>query len=85
MEALIFCSQCHLAPSAGEWSYQNIGGVTTPTCNNCREYNKLPFFQQLDVIDELLVEANKDLNNESLNQEAASNQQGDSPESKANK
>lgn len=75
MEALIFCSMCGSVPASGTWSYQNVGGINKPVCDDCNEdlqtYMKKPFFEQLDVIDELLAEANKDLNNESLNQEAA--------------
>ena len=62
MDALIFCSLCNSIPAAGIWNYQNVGGVNKPVCHDCnkdlQEYLAKPFFQQLDVIDELLAEAN---------------------------
>ena len=75
MDALIFCSLCNSIPASGTWNYQNVGGVNKPVCHDCnkdlQEYNKRPFFEQLDVIDELLAEANKDLNREHSDMDAA--------------
>lgn len=65
MEALIMCSLCRSFPASGTWNYQNVGGINKPVCHDCNKdlqaYAAKPFFEQLDVIDELLAEANKEI------------------------